>query len=368
MKMMAIAVALALGLAVAPSLRVMAGLRTSAIYEVTFESTWSAATHPQDFPPNPHYSPLVGATHHGGVVFWEPGALASAGIKDVAELGNAAQMKAEIHDAMTAGTAADLLSEPGISSPGMARLSFVIHPSHPLVTLVTMVVPSPDWFVGVHGLSLIEAGRWVEAVTVPVFAYDSGTDSGVSYTSPNQVTRPPVPIFAIGDAPFLVDGDIPELGTLTFRRTDLICDVALSQSVYGNGETITIETWRLANLNPDPTQLEIGIWLDLPNAEPVSIIDEVRDVGAESDETQGPLTIQEVTADLPRGTYAVGCRALDPVTKQLRYEDIESFEVQQGGPHGCDNAMPIHHRSARRADPLPRCLTGRSDRSGAWAG
>ena len=28
---------------------------------------------------------------------------------------------------------------------------------HPRVTLVTMIAPSPDWFVGVSGLSLLDA-------------------------------------------------------------------------------------------------------------------------------------------------------------------------------------------------------------------
>ncbi len=285
------------------------------------EST-GLATHPQDFPAGAHYSSWIGATHHDGVVFWAPGALASAGIRNVAELGRTAQMEAEINDAIANGTAANLVSERGISSPGNVSFSFVISPSHPLVTLVTMIAPSPDWFIGVHGLSLIEAGRWVEEVTVPLFAYDAGTDSGVSYTSPNNATRPPVPIFVLEDAPFLVDGAIPELGTLTFRRTDLICDVALSQSSYMDGQTMTIETWRLANLNPEPTALEIGIWLDIPDAEPMSIVNEVLDVAADSDDELGPLTIGPVTPDMPRGAYTLGCPSLNPANRNGM--DIES--------------------------------------------
>jgi len=37
-----------------------------------------------------------------------------------------------------------------------------------LVTLVSMLAPSPDWFVGVSGLDLIENGDWVaEKVVCP---------------------------------------------------------------------------------------------------------------------------------------------------------------------------------------------------------
>ena len=35
-------------------------------YQVTFARTWSAETHPQDFPLLAHFSPVIGATHNGG--------------------------------------------------------------------------------------------------------------------------------------------------------------------------------------------------------------------------------------------------------------------------------------------------------------
>ena len=34
-----------------------------ALYAVSFNATWSATTHPDGFPPNPHFSSLAGATH-----------------------------------------------------------------------------------------------------------------------------------------------------------------------------------------------------------------------------------------------------------------------------------------------------------------
>jgi hypothetical protein len=35
----------------------------SARYQLTFEATWSDGTHPLEFPPNPHFSGLIGASH-----------------------------------------------------------------------------------------------------------------------------------------------------------------------------------------------------------------------------------------------------------------------------------------------------------------
>ena len=300
-----------------------------ATYTVTFVSTWSAGTHPQDFPSNPHFSPLIGGTHNANVVFWEPGALASTGIKDVAELGNAGQLRDEVNDAIDAGTALNVISGGGIeSSPGSVSTSFDINRSHPLVTLVTMIAPSPDWFVGVHGLNLFRNGRWAEEVVVPMLPYDAGTDSGVTYQSADQPTTPPEPIFLIQGPPFLVGNTVPPLGALTFRRTDLLCDVQMSRMSYADGDTITVQNWRRANLGDEPTTLEIGIWLEGPDVFPISIVDETFELPSGSDVSEGPVPVLDVTADLARGTYTIGCRALDPVTKQLRYEDIELVEVQ----------------------------------------
>jgi hypothetical protein len=296
---------------------------------VTFESTWSDSTHPQDFPPNPHFSPLIGGTHNAEVAFWEPGRLASTGIKEVAELGKAGQLRDEVNNAIDAGTALTVISGDGIaSSPGSVSTSFDINVSHPLVTLVTMIAPSPDWFIGVHGLNMFSHGRWAEKMVVPVFPYDAGTDSGTTYRSPDEPTIPPEPIFLIQGPPLRVGDTVPPLGVLTFRRTDLLCEVQISQMSYADGDTIAVEDWRLANLRDEPTTLEIGIWLAIPNAPPISIVDDDFDLPPGSDEHMGAVPVLDVTAASPRGMYAIGCRALDPITKQLRYEDIQLFEVQ----------------------------------------
>ena len=80
-----------------------------------------------------------------------------------------------------------------------------------------MIGPSPDWFVGVSGLSLMEDGDWADSVTVQLFAWDAGTDSGPNYTSPNQNTNPAEPITLLTTSPF--DNGVA-LGTFTFTRTD----------------------------------------------------------------------------------------------------------------------------------------------------
>ena len=85
---------------------------------------------------------------------------------------------------MAAGTAEHLLAGGNLrGSPGSTQLEFEVSRDYPLVTLVTMVAPSPDWFVGVSALALFENGDWVREKEVALVPWDAGTDSGVTFLS-----------------------------------------------------------------------------------------------------------------------------------------------------------------------------------------
>jgi len=191
----------------------------TAEYRVTFEASWSRETHPNMFPPNPHFSGLIGATHQQDVRFWQEGSLASNGMEAMAERGSKTPLDREIDQAISEGRAETLLSGGGIDrSPGSVSLDFSISVQHPFVTLVSMVAPSPDWFVGVSALSLLQDGDWASELVVELHPYDAGTDSGTSYTSRDRDTVPPIPISRIDGPPFQVGGVVPPMGTFTFRR------------------------------------------------------------------------------------------------------------------------------------------------------
>ena len=98
---------------------------------------------------------------------------------------------------------------------GSTSISFEVSREFPLVTLVTMLAPSPDWFAGVSGLSLFENGNWVNQKVVTLHAYDAGTDSGAVYTSPNQNTVPQETIRVLDTGAFA--NGMP-IGTYTFTR------------------------------------------------------------------------------------------------------------------------------------------------------
>lgn len=182
-------------------------------YRADFNATWSAQTHPNAYPTNAHFSALVGGVHNNQVEFWAPGGIASVGIERMAELGATTQLRDEVQSAINAGTASSVILGSGVTSPGSTSVNFDVLPAFPLVTLVTMVAPSPDWFVGVHGLDLRDGQGWKRQVTVDLFTYDAGTDNGVNFTSADIDAVPRQPIALLG-APFAASD--PRLGTFTF--------------------------------------------------------------------------------------------------------------------------------------------------------
>jgi hypothetical protein len=161
----------------------------------------------------------VGGLHNELITFWESGRTASQGIQRMAEFGGQSTLLSEVNASIAAGTSNRTLSGSGIGSgTGSAALRFRIDSSHPLVTLTSMIAPSPDWFVGVHGLPLLENGAWVSQKTVMLYPYDAGTDSGVTFRSLDQVTVPRGVITPIGTPPLGENGTAAPLGTFTFTR------------------------------------------------------------------------------------------------------------------------------------------------------
>jgi hypothetical protein len=139
----------------------------------------------------------------------------------MAETGGKSPLNSEIDALISDGSACVVISGGGINpSPGVTTVTLTASRDCPLVSVVSMIAPSPDWFVGVSGLSLYEDGAWIEQKVVELFPYDAGTDSGTSYASPNDPTGSPEVVRRIEAEPLLVGGRIPALATFTFSRLD----------------------------------------------------------------------------------------------------------------------------------------------------
>ena len=194
---------------------------TNARYKLTFNASWSAQTHPNEFPSSAHFSGLIGMTHNGNSMLFAKGEIASIGIKNMAETGSKSPLETEIQDFISNGTGNALISGGGInSSPGEVSLEFDITTSHSIVSVVSMLAPSPDWFIAVSSVNLIENNKWVSSKTITVDIYDAGTDDGVTFLSPDKSTIPRVSIFEITTPPLAVNNVVAPLGSITFTKIE----------------------------------------------------------------------------------------------------------------------------------------------------
>ncbi|XP_046599523.1 spondin-1 isoform X1 [Neodiprion lecontei] len=164
-------------------------------YEVTFEGLWSRNTHPKDFPTNAwrtKFSDVIGASHTVDYRFWEYMKYASDGLRQVAERGVTRTLESELKE--QSEHIRTIIKARGISYPNVTGKTFAVFrvdQKHHLMSLVTMIDPSPDWIVGVSGLELCLANcSWVEHRELNLFPYDAGTDSGITYLSQDTPTDP----------------------------------------------------------------------------------------------------------------------------------------------------------------------------------
>jgi hypothetical protein len=190
-------------------------------YKLTFNAIWSAQTHPNEFPSSAHWSGLIGMTHNGNTMLFAESEIASDGIKNMAETGNKNPLDTEIQDFISNGSGNTLISGGGINpSPGAVSLEFNLAASHSMVTVVSMVAPSPDWFIAVSNINLLENDEWVTSKTITVDIYDAGTDDGATFVSPDNPTIPRVPIFEITTPPLAINNVVAPLGSITFTKID----------------------------------------------------------------------------------------------------------------------------------------------------
>lgn len=69
---------------------------------------------------------------------------------------------------------------------------------HFQLSFIVRIVPSPDWFVGADSVDLCDGDHWKENVSLELFPYDAGTDSGFTFSSPNFETVPQDKITQVG--------------------------------------------------------------------------------------------------------------------------------------------------------------------------
>jgi hypothetical protein len=194
-------------------------------YRVRVVNTWSEATHPGAFPNRAHFSWLGGATHDATVSFWDEGVLATPGMVQMAETGATIILGDEVAAAIAAGSAGSFLEwrrwfcTEGLVDERCGPSDLVVEIEEPFsrITLVTMLGPTPDWFVGVTGLALHDGNDWIEELTIDLRPYDGGTRDANAWALGGALTVPPEPVSLITVASGQLVGPA-SLGRFEFKR------------------------------------------------------------------------------------------------------------------------------------------------------
>jgi hypothetical protein len=193
-------------------------------YKVVVRSTWTAATHPFEYPEagvltGPHFSGLIGTAHNANYSIFAEGTPPTPGLEHLSEEGKHTPLDQEIQAAVAAGNAGMLVETDALRNFNDSLIA-VIHVDslHPLVSMVMMVAPSPDWFTGISSVNMMENGQWAATRTFDLIGWDSGGDDGTTYKAPDQDTNPKKPTSRANTPHFVINGTVVPVGTLTLTR------------------------------------------------------------------------------------------------------------------------------------------------------
>ncbi|XP_016947442.1 spondin-1 [Drosophila biarmipes] len=205
-----------------------------AVYKVVLHTYWTRELFPKHYPdwrPTAQWTKTLGRTHNANYALYHIGQPATAAVKQFAESGrtdlldsNAGeqqqqQMQMQMQTGKSPPGAAgssfnttssgststnpersvfDEFSMPAIPlGAGRSEAKVFVDSNHSLVSLMTRIVPSPDWFIGVDSFELCVGGSWIDTVTVELDPLDAGTDNGFTFTAPNWPTAPQGVIYRI---------------------------------------------------------------------------------------------------------------------------------------------------------------------------
>ncbi|XP_065210960.1 spondin-2 [Planococcus citri] len=166
------------------------------VYKLVLHTFWTSSRFPKHYPqwrPPAQWSKLIGRSHGKTYYLFRIGKKSSNGMKTFAETGkddnlnNIGQGENDVYDVFNA---------PAITTgSGRTETQFMVDGNHSLVSVVSRIIPSPDWFIGVDSFNLCVNGNWLDSITIEGDPMDAGTDNGFTFTAPNWPTQPQGVVF-----------------------------------------------------------------------------------------------------------------------------------------------------------------------------
>lgn len=187
-------------------------------YRVSFKSIWSAQSHPVDYPQAAHFSPFLVFSHKPTTEAYTVGLIATEGIKSMAETGDLVKLAEEIDILRGGDRALDRSTGARIEFQQTSSVRLGFNDDHTNLTLVSMIAPSPDWFVALKAVDLKVNGAWVDSLSLSPIALDAGTDLGNTFTSENNEVNPRFTISEINSLPLASNGVVAPLTQVTVVR------------------------------------------------------------------------------------------------------------------------------------------------------
>lgn len=193
-------------------------------YRVELTSLWTKDRFPFEYPDSsllhkPHFSGLIGGAHGGSFHLFTEGQQPSVGLERLSEQGKHDPLDEEIKAHVTAGhVLAVTESGPLKEFSETVATEVTVDEAHSMVSLVAMIAPSPDWFLAVTDVNLMENGTWAASRTVDAFAWDSGGDDGTTFLADDVDTNPKKAISRSQSRHFLGNGQPMAVARITFTK------------------------------------------------------------------------------------------------------------------------------------------------------
>ena len=275
-------------------------------YEVKFEGNWTTASTPGGVVGGAHFTTLIGGVHGSGVTFWQSGEQASAGVELVAEEGSTGTFRSEVQ--ASSHTLSVIQQGVSRSGTGTATFNIDVTRTHPLVTLLSMIGPSPDWFVGVSGVSLLDgANEWRESHVVDLFPYDAGTENGTEFTLTNPATNPQGVITRIaGTGKF----SNVRMARLTFTRMTTppptpTVSLSVSPNPVDEGQSVTV-TARLSETLSNSVTIPLALASGTAESDDFGTLASITVAGGQMTGTGTIATTDDADEDVETFTVSLG--------------------------------------------------------------
>ena len=297
-----LAVPVAIGLSAPPA------ASQTITYQVKFEGNWTLASTPGGVVGGAHFTTLIGGVHGSGVTFWASGQKASAGVELVAELGYTPTFRSEVLASPHTGSV--IQAGPSGGGTGTATFNIDVTRTHPLVTLLSMIGPSPDWFVGVSGVSLLDgSNQWRASHVVDLFPYDAGTEEGTEFTLGNPATSPQGVITSIaGTGKF----SNVRMARLTFTRLTTppppprpSVSLSVSPNPVNEGQPVTVTAQLSAALSNNVT-IPLSLASGTAESRDFGALASITVTGGQTTGTGTITTVDDADADDETFTVSLG--------------------------------------------------------------